>query len=313
LPAAGELLATDDFLVQPGGCASNRASLLAKLGVQAAVAGRVGDDLFGDVVERGLAARGLDTRAILRTPGRGTSQTLILPVVGDDRRYVHAFGANAELAAADIPEAALAAAQVLYVGGYLILPALRQGELAERFRLAREHGTTVVLDVVAPAGRRLSLEDVRELLPFVDYFVPNDDEALALTGESEPQRQAEVFLEHGAGCAVITMGERGCFARSREETVDLPAPSVDVVEPSGAGDAFDAGLTAAVLEGRGLEESVRFASLLGGSACTALGCYEGVFTRAEAEEFQRVHPLEAVSDTEAREMAISSDPVSDTA
>ncbi len=100
------------------------------------VAGHVGDDLFGDVVERGLVARGLDTRAILRTPGRGTSQTLILPVAGDDRRYVHAFGANAELAAADIPEAALAAAQVLYVGGYLILPALRQGELAERFRLA---------------------------------------------------------------------------------------------------------------------------------------------------------------------------------
>ena len=89
------------------------------------------------------------------------------------------------------------------------------------------------------------------------------------------------------------MGERGCLACSRAETVELPAPPVDVVEPSGAGDAFDAGLIAAVLEGRRLEEAARFASVMGGSACTALGCFAGVFTRPQAEEFLREHPLEA--------------------
>jgi sugar/nucleoside kinase (ribokinase family) len=71
--------------------------------------------------------------------------------------------------------------------------------------------------------------------------------------------------------------------RTGDAAFDVPAPAVEVVEPSGAGDAFAAGLIAALLEGRELERAVRFASIVGASACTALGCWAGVLTRAEAE------------------------------
>jgi len=269
LPAAGELIATQDFLVQPGGCAANAAIALGRLGVPAAVVGRVGNDPFGEFVERDLRARGIDTSGVARTPGYGTSKTVIVPVVGEDRRFIHTFGANAALTAGDIPPAALAAAEVVYVGGYLVLPALRQGELAERLRLGRERGARIVLDVVVPAaGGELSLDAVRELLPLADYFVPNVDEARALTGEAEPSRQAERFLECGAGTVVIKIGDRGAFVRSEREAFQLPAPPVEVVEPSGAGDAFAAGLILGVLEGWELERSIRFACVVGGSACT---------------------------------------------
>jgi len=290
LPAAGELVACDDFLVQPGGCAANSAIALAKLGVRATVAGCVGDDIFGDFVERDLRSRGIDTGAIRHAPGYGTSKTVIVPVVGEDRRFIHTFGANAAVTANDIPQETLAAAKVIYVGGYLVLPSLRQDELAERFREAKAHGAKIVLDVIAPANRTLSLDDVRELLPAVDYFVPNDDEALALTGESDPRRQAELFLEHGAGAVVITMGEKGAFAHSGREAFAVPAPPVAVVEPSGAGDGFDAGLIVAILEGWELERAVRFASVIGGSACTALGCWAGIYSREQAEAFLVEHP-----------------------
>ena len=290
LPAAGELLATGDFLLQPGGCAANTAVALGRLGVRAAVCGRVGDDLLGDFVERDLRSREIDTSGVRRTEGYGTSKTVIIPVVGEDRRFIHTFGVNAALTAGDIEPAALEAAEVIYVGGYLILPSLLEDELAERLREARARGTRIVLDVAVPVGQRLPADAARTLLPLADYFVPNADEAFALTGESEPRRQAERFLDHGANAVMIKLGERGVYVRSGDEELEVHAPAMEVVEPSGAGDAFAAGLMVGILEGWEIERSVRFACVTGGSACTALGCWAGVFTRAQAEAFLAAHP-----------------------
>jgi len=256
------------------------------------VVGRVGDDLFGDLVERYLRERGIDTDGVTRAPDYGTSKTVILPVLSEDRRFIHTFGANAALAAGDIPSSSLKAAEVIYVGGYLVLPGLHQGDLAERFRFAREHDTRIVLDVVVPSGRGdLSIDAVRELLPLTDYFLPNEDEARALTGEAEPRRQAERLLEAGARTVVIKRGEQGVLVHSGDEAFELPAPPVEVLEPSGAGDAFAAGVILGMLEGWDLERSVRFASVLGASACTALGCWAGVFSREEADQFIAEHPV----------------------
>jgi sugar/nucleoside kinase (ribokinase family) len=285
LPDAGELVATDDFLIQPGGCAANVAIGLGTLGVRAGVCGRVGDDLFGEFVERDLRLRGIDTSGVLSSPGLGTSKTVILPVAGEDRRYLHTFGANAALTAADVEAAALDAAAVVYVGGYLILPGLREAELGLRLQAARARGTTVVLDVAAPAGRDPSLDAVGTLLPLADYFVPNIDEARVLTGETDPSRQADRLAEHGARNVLIKLGERGAYVRSGGRSFTVDAPHVRVVEPSGAGDAFAAGLIVGILEGWDLERTVRFANVTGASACTALGSWGGVCTRSEAEAF----------------------------
>ena len=292
LPEEGELLATDEFLIQPGGCAVNTAVALARLGLRAGVCGCVGADPFGELVRHDLETRGIDTSGLRAVSGHGTSKTVIIPVVGEDRRFIHTFGANAQMTAEDISSAELEQASAVYVGGYLLLQSLLQDELAERLRLARSRATPVVLDVAVPAGRpELSLDSVRALLPLADYFVPNDDEARALTGESDPHRQAQALLDCGAGVVVIKMGERGAYARTPELALEVPAPPVEVVEPSGAGDAFAAGLLVGILEGWDLSRTIRFASVVGGSACTALGCTAGVFTRDEVERFLTAHPL----------------------
>jgi sugar/nucleoside kinase (ribokinase family) len=285
LPEPGELVVTEDFVVETGGCAANAGIALARLGVRPTVVARVGDDLFGDFVEHELSAAGVDVSGLARTAGLGTSKTVIVPVSGEDRRYVHTFGANAALSAADIEFALATAPDVLYVGGFLVLPALRQDELAGQLRRARRSGTQVVLDVVAPSGRTLSSDDVAGLLPQVDYFLPNDDEAAALTGEREPRRQVERLRELGAGTVIVTMGDRGVVAGNADGVIELPAPHVEVVEPSGAGDAFAAGLVYGLLEGWALPRNLEFASMMGASACKRLGCTAGLPTRAEADAY----------------------------
>ena len=129
------------------------------------------------------------------------------------------------------------------------------------------------------------------LLPHVDYFVPNHDEARAITGEDEPRRQAELFAGAGARTVMVKLGERGLYVRSGAGSFALDAPPVEIVEPSGAGDAFAAGLAFGILEHWPLERTAGFASVLGASACTALGCGAGVFTREQAEAFVSQHPL----------------------
>jgi sugar/nucleoside kinase (ribokinase family) len=289
LPEPGELVATEDFVVETGGCAANAGIALARLGVRPTVVAKVGDDLFGDFVQHELGAAGVDVSCIGRVADLGTSKTVIVPVSGDDRRYIHTFGANAALCAADIASATDTAPDVLYVGGFLVLPALRQDDLAAELRRARRSGTRVVLDVVAPAGRALSRDDVAGVLPQVDYFVPNDDEAAALTGVRDPRGQIERLLELGAGTVIITLGEHGVVAGSADGVIELPAPRVDVVEPSGAGDAFAAGLVFGLLEGWALRRSLEFACMIGAAACTKLGCTAGLPTRAEADSFLESH------------------------
>ena len=291
LPAAGELLATGDFWHDSGGCAANTATCLRKLGVRSGVVGKVGRDAGGDFVEQDLRAKGVDTAGLRRSERLGTSETVILPVSGEDRRYIHTFGANADFRVEDISREQVAGAEVFYVGGYLILPGFDPGAFRELLAFARGQGVRTVLDVVVTEGGG-GWEMLAAVLPEVDFFTPNDHEAQVLTGEREPRAQAECLLRAGCGTVLITQGEKGVLLARADQVLELPAFSLPMVDGSGAGDAFAAGLIAGLLRDWELGECLRLASAVGASACTKLGCTPGVFTWAEAEKFLRAHPAE---------------------
>jgi sugar/nucleoside kinase (ribokinase family) len=290
LPAPGELTASEDFLLAPGGCAANVAISLAKLGIGSAVSGRVGTDFFGDFLQNELHAFGVDTSGLRRSTDRGTSKTVVLPVAGEDRRFVHSFGANAEFTVHDVDRALVADCDVFYLGGHLVLPVVSARELAQLFAEARAGGAKTVLDVVVPREAAVSLESVREVLPHVDVFVPNEDEARVLTGEADPRRQAARLLEAGADTVIVTRGVEGALLRSRDEMLEVPALRVASIDQSGAGDAFSAGLIAGLLARWHAERTLRFASVVGASATTALGCTAGVFSRPQVEVFLEQMP-----------------------
>jgi sugar/nucleoside kinase (ribokinase family) len=132
------------------------------------------------------------------------------------------------------------------------------------------------LDVVLPGDTKASVDDLRRILPNVDFFLPNYDEARDLTGEHDPERQAAFFNDAGVETVIITMGAEGLVARTATGSRHVAAPTVDVVDGSGAGDAFSAGLIVGILEGWPLDRSLGFASEVGAFACTALGCTDGI-------------------------------------
>jgi sugar/nucleoside kinase (ribokinase family) len=289
LPAAGELLVTDDFLMGAGGCAANVAVVLSKLGVSSRVVGKVGRDSFGDFVISSLAGFGIDVSFIGRSATMGTAKTVIVPVAGEDRRYIHTMGANGDLTRSDFLPAAMSGVDVVYLGGYLVLPGLRPGAVVDLFEAAHRAGARTVLDVVLPGDTHASLDGLRAILPRVDFFLPNDDEARQLTGEQDPERQATVLHEAGAETVIITMGSDGVLVRTANNAQRIPAPSVDVVDGSGAGDGFAAALIVGILEGWPLERSLTFATEVGALACTALGCSAGIPNREQVFRQMATH------------------------
>ncbi len=291
LPKAGELVLADQLLLTIGGCAANVAVDLVKLGVRTAVVGRVGGDVFGRVVADMLREHQVDVSLVQVTPGVDTSQTMIVNVAGEDRRFIHTFGANARFRAADIPLDRATHCRILYLGGYLLMDGVKADELAAVFAAARQAGAKTVLDVVTPGPAGDYLGRLEPLLQHVDVFLPNNHEAELITGEYDPASQAECFHRLGVKTAIITLGNRGAVlvtdgVRLRSETFAVP-----FVDGSGGGDAFAAGYMAGLLQGEDAEGCLRRGSAVGASCVRAIGTTTGVFTRQELEDFLKANTL----------------------
>ncbi|HMF17822.1 MAG TPA: carbohydrate kinase family protein [Gemmataceae bacterium] len=290
LPTAGELVMADGMLLTIGGCAANAAVDLVKMGVNVAVVGRVGGDIFGRIVADLLKEHGVDVSSLQITARLDTSQTLIVNVTGQDRRFIHTFGANAEFRAADIPVERLDRCRVLYLGGYLLMPGMIEEELAPVFARARQKGVKTVLDVATP-GPADYLPRLEKLLPHVDVFLPNNHEAELICGEKDPVKQAEFFHRLGAGTAVITLGSEGAVLVQDDVRLRSGVYPIDFVDGSGGGDAFDAGFISGLLHDLPAADCLRLASALGASCVRAIGTTPGVFTRPQCETFMEEHAL----------------------
>ena len=290
VPAAGELVKADELILNIGGCASNAAVVLSKLGVRSTVCGRVGDDAFGRYVAETLTSHGVATRRLGVDPTRATSQSLIINVRGQDRRFIHSFGANQAFTAEDLDPTLATRPRVVYVGGFLILPALDPDALAERFARARSLGAMTVLDVATP-GPADYLTLLRPVLPFTDVFLPNTDEATLILGDPDPVRQALAFKELGAGRVVVTRGEHGSIVVSDALRARLGVYSVDYVDGTGGGDSFDAGYIAGLIEGLPELDCLKLASAVGASCVRAVGTTASIFNRDEARAFIESHDL----------------------
>lgn len=284
MPAPGELVLTDHMDLAVGGCEANVAVDMAKLGAQVAVVGRVGDDVFGRFVRDELQSAGVDCGHLAESSESGTSGTFVINSRGEDRRFIHTVGANAEFSGREVTEELLGKARSIYLGGYCLSDALSAENVAALFQEARRLGATTVLDVVIPEPADYWLR-LRPVLPHTDVFLPNNDEGRLITGIDDPLQQALEFQRAGAQTVVVTCGDDGAVLVNDQNRLRSGKYSVDFVDGTGSGDAFAAGFLYGVLAAADVKECLRYGSALGASCVLAAGATKGVFTADEMRQF----------------------------
>lgn len=291
LPREGQLLAVDAMPTRAGGCAANVAIDLAKQGLAVDVAGCLGHDPSARVLLSSLEDHQIDCSYIVYSSELPTSKTVILLVAGQDRRYIHSFGANAAFTVGHIDRDWVRGLQVFYLGGLFLMPAFHPHELLELLRFCRSHGVITVVDVVIPQNASIPA-DLGPLLSAIDYLLPNEDEAQRMTGLSDPLEQLRTFVRWGANTVIVTRGRHGAMAARGQELWQAGIYEMSVVDPSGCGDAFAAGVVTGVVNGWDMPSTIRYASALGASAVRALGTTDGVFAATEAQEFVAANYLD---------------------
>jgi sugar/nucleoside kinase (ribokinase family) len=291
LPVSGGLVSTARTQLTIGGCGANVAVNLAKLGVSAELVGCVGDDVLGRFVADELQSAGVRCDRLVFSTTTQTATTLVVNVEGEDRRFIHAPGANTELTGREITDAILADCRIVYVGGIGMNPALSGENVAAMFSSARKLGVRTVLDVVVcdPSGMN---EMLALVLPVTDVFLPNTDEARLVTGLTDPLDQVRHFRRQGADLVIVTGGKTGAVVQQGDRLPILSrAYEVPQIDGTGGGDAFAAGLILGLLENADIETCLRYGAAMGARCVQFPGATTGTPTREQLLEFIQQHPL----------------------
>jgi len=239
----GELVFTSrDIELHIGGHAANVSIDLRKLSVkqgEVSSTGAIGEDVFGEYIENILEEHGVVSH-LQKVKETGTSKDLILVVKGQDRRYHVDVGAN-RLLSLDYVSSILEEEKpiVFYVGGVGFLGEFDE-KLPEILKKAKEMGCLTFVDPVAPYKHGWDI--VVPALGWTDIFHCNNLEATEITGEKDPEKAASLMLKKGAKLVIISLGEKGLIAMRRKNLFEMPPFKVPVIDPTGAGDAFCAGV-----------------------------------------------------------------------
>ncbi len=280
----------DEIRLAPAGSAAGTAVGLAKLGLEVATVGAVGDDALGDVLIRTLNGFGVDTTHVVRKPGVQTSASILPIRPNGDRPALHAIGANAVYSIDDVPWKLIETAAHLHLGGNDSMRGLGRDGAAQILRRARDAGATTSMDILSEGSPKL-LAILRPCLPLVDWFMPNADQACKLTDSHTPQDAALRLLDLGVGGVVLTMGGDGSLLATAREHVHLAAHEIAVVDTSGCGDAYCAGFIRALRLGWPPSECVKLANAAAALVAQGLGSDAGIRDLDDTVRFTRETPL----------------------
>ncbi len=280
IPPGGGTYFVDEFTIAVSGAAGSAAIVAAKHGLSVQAVGGVGEDLMGDWVLRRLADFGIDTANMQRCPDYTTSSSVVTTRPDGARPALHKRGATAGFFVGDDQIDRVLDTAILHVGGVGLMDRMDKGRTADVLAEARKRGCRTTLDVFASTPDDLPL--VRPLLAHTDFFMPSEEEAMALSGLTDFEEIARFLLDQGTGAVILTLGDKGAMYRDQQgNKIDLPAFSIDVVCTCGCGDCFNAGFATGLHLGLPMEDCLRMGQAASAQNAMGLGS-QAVVTSLEA-------------------------------
>ena len=273
-----------------GGEAVNEATAAARLGMRTSILCSLGTDVAGQMVEAALSRCGVDTRRIVRSEAHLTPVTTMF--VNDDgsRKSVtnrsHSYNFHPEQYSGCLREA-----RAVILGSLFRAPFDDPAVIHAVLRAAKASEVIVFADTKLPIFRFLSLDDIADSLPMIDFITPNEDEAKYYTGKTVPEEMADVFLARGVKNVIVKLGGKGCFYKGCHGSMALPAWPINAIDATGAGDNFIAGLASELLRGNCIMEALRFANACGAICTTAVGAGTALQSREQVLAFMESPPV----------------------
>ena len=267
-----------------GGEAVNEAITAARLDMKCAIMCSLANDPAGNMIKDCLDKNGVDTSLILYRKEPPTPVTTMF--VNDDgtRKSVtttaHAYNFNPDRHVSDLTDT-----KALLMGSLFRAPFDDPDIINGVVRKASQACVMIFADTKLPNFRKLSLDDIKDSLSYIDYITPNEDEAKYFSGRTLPEDMADVFLSCGVRNVIIKLGSRGCYFKNADMSFHLDALDIDAVDATGAGDSFVAGLASQIIKGLDITEAVRFANACGAICTTAVGATTAIKNCDQIREF----------------------------
>jgi len=275
----------DTMKFASGGDAFNSAVNMSNLGMKVALVGRTGKDMPGDFLCGEATRSGITTDYIKQNEEASTATSIVLIEPNGERHFAVHGTANNTLTPEGIPDSAPESAKIVHIGSAMALPGLEGEALSKLFQKAKAAGAYTSMDVTWDGSGKW-LSRIEEALYHTDFFLPSLQEAEQLSGCREPEEMAEFFKKFGFKALVIKLGEKGCFITDYTDSHIIPAFKVpDVVDTTGAGDAFVAGFLTSKVRGKSLYECGVIGNAVAAFCVTEAGATAGVKSWDETIEF----------------------------
>jgi len=264
-----------DISFRNGGDCLNTAIDLKRLGNEIGFTGLLGDDILGRYLLEVLENNRIETRGIRITDKARTSSVIVAINSNGERVFFYYGGANDLFSFNDINQDEIRQFGIIHVGGTFLLPGFDGDGTAKLFELAHRHGKFTSMDVTWDTTGNW-MQTIEPCLKHLDIFMPSSGEAEKITGETCPESMAKALIDKGIKNVIIKLGKEGCYVNTFGENFYFPAYKVPVVDTTGAGDAFVAGVLTGISKGWNIGKSVQFASAVSAFCIQTLGATTGI-------------------------------------
>lgn len=276
----------DSMIIETGGDALNQSIVISKLGHEVTLMSLVGNDAFGEMIQKQCQRYQVGRDGIFVTDQYPTSVSVVCIREDGQRSFITHRHGTVDAYALEHMDLKLLdkTVKVLSVGSMGGSRRLDGKSFAAIFTRAKENGTVIAADMVDNLGKE-TLDILKESLPFVDYLIPSQEEMLCFTGNSSPKEGAAILRSMGVRNVIIKLGGRGVYIDAETFSGVIPAFQVPVADTTGAGDNFTGGFVSGLLEGYGIRECALYASAVAALSIQSVGAVRGVENRNQVESF----------------------------